>query len=164
MEVNWTVEDYSNKTIHLVEINSENWYKVCDLTETLSEEHQKCVAQNAYSIAEAHYSPNAWMRAIALGEELIGFIMIDTTLSNFPEGDQPAVFLWRFMIGGPWQKKGYARQALDLICDKYRKEGIKYLYTSCSMEPYGPYEFYLKYGFIDTGKVAYEEEVLKLKL
>jgi diamine N-acetyltransferase len=154
----------NNETISLVEITSENWYKVCDLTDTLSKEHRMCVAQNAYSIAEAHYSPNAWMRAIALREDLIGFVMIDTTLSNFPEGEKPAVFLWRFMIGGPWQKKGYAKQAMDIICDKYRKEGSKFLYTSCSMESFGPYGFYIKYGFVDTGKTTYDEEVLRLEL
>ncbi len=158
------MEDKTTNKIQLKEITSDNWYKVCNLTETLSEEHQKCVAQNAYSIAEAHYSPNAWMRAIALGDELIGFVMIDTTLSNFPQGDQPAVFLWRFMIGGPWQKKGYAREVMDILCEKYRKEGCKYLYTSCSMEHYGPYGFYIRYGFVDTGQVTYGEEVLKLEL
>jgi hypothetical protein len=32
------------------------------------------------------------------------------------------------------------------------------------MEPYGPYGFYTKYGFVDTGKEAWEEEVLKIIL
>ncbi len=156
--------DKNTGPLQLIEITSQNWYKVCRLSGTLSEDHKKCVAPNSYSIAEAHYSPNAWMRAIALGEEPIGFVMIDTTMENFPQGDKPAVFLWRFMIGGSWQKKGYARQVMDILREKYRNEGYKYMYTSCTMEPYGPFGFYTKYGFIDTGKEAWEEEVLKLTL
>ncbi len=156
--------DKNTGSLQLIEITTKNWYQVCRITDTLSEDHKKCVAQNAYSIAQAYFHPNAWIRAIALGEEPIGFVMMDMTMECFPSGEKPAVFLWRFMIGGPWQKKGYARQAMDLLCEKYRNEGYKYLYTSCCMEPYGPYGFYTKYGFEDTGVIEEDEEVLKLTL
>lgn len=54
--------------------------------------------------------------------------MMDMTMECFPAGDKPAVFLWRFMIGGPWQKKGYAREVMDLLREKYRSEDYEYLY------------------------------------
>lgn len=34
------------------------------------------VASNANSIAEAYFEPKAWFRAVAAGEELVGFVMV----------------------------------------------------------------------------------------
>ncbi|MBF6223479.1 GNAT family N-acetyltransferase, partial [Nocardia abscessus] len=49
---------------------------ICDLSETLSDEQREMVADNAVSIAEAHFSENAWFRAIYLDETPVGFVML----------------------------------------------------------------------------------------
>jgi diamine N-acetyltransferase len=150
--------------ISLIEVTKENWLEVCRLSRTLTPDQRKCVADNVVSFAEAHFNPNAWYRAIALDSVPIGFVMIDTDFVADAKEDNPCHFIWRFMIGSPWQGKGYGKEALDILCDQYRREGHHALYLSCHTEEYGPLGFYLKYGFVDTGFMEDEEEVLKLTL
>ena len=153
--------------VKLVEMNMENLVKVCKLSDTLTPEQQKCVAPNVYSVAQAHFAPDhAWFRAIYLDEEPIGFIMVDIKLDDddIPQEEKPSVMLWRFMIAKDYQGKGYGKKALDIVTDKFRKEGNKYFYTSCVLGEVSPYQFYLNYGFVDTGEMDDEEEILKLKL
>lgn len=52
--------------------------QICALSETLPPAQRKMVADNIRSIAEAHLSPSAWMRAIYADETPIGFIMTHT--------------------------------------------------------------------------------------
>ncbi len=66
-----------------------------------------------------------------------------------------------------YQKKGYASEALDLVSSIFRNEGKQTFYTSCALkedEEASPYDFYIKYGFVDTGIKDDDEEVLKLEL
>lgn len=66
------------------------------------------------------------------------------------------------MIAREWQGKGYGKQVLDMIVNYFQKQGAKTMYTSCvEKEEDSPYKFYMKYGFIDTGKEAGGEEILK---
>jgi len=153
--------------IELRELNKDNFYDVCKLSDTLTESQKRCVAPNIYSIAQAHFYPeNAWFRGIYLGEEPIGFIMLDMIADDddIPMDDKPSAFLWRFMIAKDHQEKGYGRKVLDLITEKLRKEGKKTLYTSCHIEEAEPLRFYLNYGFTDTGVFDDGEEVLKMTL
>ncbi|MEW5699369.1 hypothetical protein [Pseudomonas synxantha] len=46
------------------------------LSETLPAAQRSMIADNGASIAEAHFSENAWFRAIYADETLIGFIML----------------------------------------------------------------------------------------
>ena len=153
--------------VRLVEMNMDNLLKVCKLSDTLTPEQQKCVAPNAISVAQAHFVPDhAWFKAIYLDEEPIGFMMVDVDPDEeeVPPVDKPSVMLWRFMLGRDYQGKGYGKKALDIVTDKFRKEGNQYFYTSCVMGEVSPYQFYLNYGFVDTGEKDGEEEILKLKL
>jgi diamine N-acetyltransferase len=68
------------------------------------------------------------------------------------------------MIAFDYQGKGYGKEVLDLIVNKCKEDQKDFLYTSCVMENDMPYQFYLKYGFIDTGVLEEDEEVLKLDI
>jgi len=149
--------------IHLVELNKDNLFEVIKLYDTLSEYQKKCVAPNSISIAQAYVNPQAWPRVIYVDDTMIGFVMISTHDEDIPKEDQPSYYLWRFMIAYPFQHNGYGKTVLDLIIDKARNEHQSYLYTSCEMEGDMPYQFYIKYGFIDTG-INDGEQVLKYKL
>ena len=61
------------------------------------------------------YKPHdpVWIRAIYAGEEPVGFLMT----SEAP--DRGEYFLWRLMIAGPYQGKGYGRQAIQLLIDRF---------------------------------------------
>ena len=77
-------------TVHFERINARNILKICDLSDTLSDQQRKMVANNAVSIVQAHCSENAWLRAIYAGEILIGLIMLHIG-SDYADGiDCPA--------------------------------------------------------------------------
>ena len=145
--------------ISLREITGETVVQICELSDTLSEEQHKMVAPNGVSIAQAHFADRAWFRAIYAGEEPVGFIM----LSDEPE--KPNYYLWRFMIAGPHQGKGYGRRALELLIEYVKtRPGAKELMTSYVPIEGGPEGFYRKLGFEPTGEVHGGEVEIRLAL
>ena len=73
----------------------------------VAQEQSSYVATNAKSIAEAHFEPKAWFRAIGAGDALVGFAMVyrDPTAATF--------YIWRFMIDARHQGRGYGRRAME---------------------------------------------------
>lgn len=151
--------------IQLKELNNENIFQVIKLSDTLDEKQKKVVAPNVISIAEAYVNQDrAWPRAIYHDDELIGFVMVALKEEDIKDEDQPAYFLWRFMIAKPFQGKGYGKEVLDILYNKCKEDHIKYMYVSCHMEDPMPYQFYIKYGFVDTHEMFDHEEILKIKI
>ncbi|MCF7930074.1 MAG: GNAT family N-acetyltransferase [Acholeplasmataceae bacterium] len=145
------------------EITNENLMQVVKLSNTLSDAQKRCVATNDRSLAQAYVNQDkAWPRAIYLDETPIGFIMLNLSPQDIPKEDHPALDVWRLMIGGPYQSKGYGKQVLDLVLSIAREKKMKTVYLSCDMEGPMPYQFYIKYGFIDTGIMDEDEEILKI--
>jgi diamine N-acetyltransferase len=150
--------------IHFMRITVTTMNQICDLSETLSPPQRNMVADNVRSIAEAHFSESAWMRAIYADETPIGFIMTHTG-SDYEDGiDCPGVFLWRFMIAGPYQGKGYGKRALEKLILHLKAMGIPLLYTSCGQGEGSPEGFYRKLGFTPTGGHYDHEIELVLRL
>ena len=144
--------------IHFVHITAATLKQVCDLSETLSPAHRRMVADNVRSIAQAHFSPSSWMRAIYADDTPIGFIMTHTG-SDYEDGiDCPGVFLWRFMIAESWQGKGYGKRAIEKLIQHLIAIGIPRLYTSCGQGEGNPEGFYRKLGFVPTGG-QYDDEI-----
>ncbi|HEV7306535.1 GNAT family N-acetyltransferase [Ensifer sp.] len=136
---------------------------VCELSDTLSEEQRNMVADNGTSIGEAHFSENAWFRAVYADETLIGFIMLHQG-SDWDDGiDCPGVYLWRFMIAGPFQGKGFGRQAIALVVRDLKARGLRELYTSYGQGPGSPEGFYHGLGFKPTGEYYDDEHEAVLK-
>lgn len=151
--------------IRLQPITNENLFDVIKLSKTLDLDQQKRVADNIISIAQAYVNyDRAWPRAIYDFDTLIGFVMLNLKDEDIPKEDQPAYFLWRFMISKPYQNQGYGKKVIEILTQKAIIEGQRYLYVSCEMDSDMPYAFYIKMGFIDTHEVFDGEEVLKLKL
>lgn len=137
--------------IHFMHITAATLNQVCDLSETLSPVHRRMVADNVRSIADAHFSPSAWMRAVYADDTPIGFIMTHTG-SDYEDGiDCPGVFLWRFMIAEPYQGKGFGKRALERLIQHLKAMGVPQLYTSCEQGEGSPEGFYRKLGFASTG-------------
>jgi len=150
--------------IHFMRITATTLNQICDLSETLSPAQRRMVADNVRSIAEAHFSPSVWMRAIYADETPIGFIMTHTG-SDYEDGiDCPGVFLWRFMIAGPYQGQGYGKRALGKLIQHLKAMGIPQLTTSCGQGEGSPEGFYKKLGFTPTGDTYDDEIELLLKL
>jgi len=152
-----------NNIISFKAVTNENFRSIIKLSDTLTEAQKKCVAANLTSLAQAYLNQDtAWPRAIYLDDTPIGFIMLHINPTEVPSEDQPALYLWRLMIAKDYQNKGYGKQVLDILIQKCRDEKKKTLYLSCEMLDEMPYQFYIKYGFIDTHVVDDGEEVLKI--
>ena len=143
--------------ITLREITADTVRAICALE--VAPEQRGFVAPNAVSIAQAHFEPRAWFRAVYADEEPVGFAML---LENT---DDHEYYLWRFMIAAEHQGKGYGRHALDLVVERVRGlPGATELRTSYVPGQAGPRGFYLRYGFEETGEVDGGEHVIRLEL
>ena len=153
----------SDAVVSLREVTAETVRTICKLSDTLSDAQKRMVAPNAVSIAEAHFSEHAWFRAIYADETPVGFVM----LYNGPDDDEPTKevhFLWRYMIAGPHQGKGYGRRALQMVIDDLKAQGAKELFTSCGEGEASPEGFYRSLGFERDGNMYGDEVGLRLSL
>jgi diamine N-acetyltransferase len=114
------------------------------------------------SLAEAAECVEAkpWFRAVYAGGEAVGFVMISWDLRPVPEGFRGPWFLWKLIIDRDHQRRGLGREVVTTVADLVRAEGGTELMTSCVDEPGGPQEFYLGLGFVPTGEVDGDGEVL----
>ncbi|HOG46663.1 MAG TPA: GNAT family N-acetyltransferase [Anaerolineae bacterium] len=147
-----------DSTVHFQRITANTVVDICKLSATLSPAQRAMVADNAVSIAQAHFSESTWLRVIYAGRDPVGFIMLHFG-SDYDDGiDCPGVFLWRLMIAGPHQGKGYGKAALASLLQHLRAQGWRELFTSCGRGEGSPEGFYLKLGFTPTGD-WYDDEI-----
>lgn len=138
--------------VTLEEIDMDTVRGIMLLSQTLSEPKRYFVADNAISMAQAHFSDKAWFRAIYSGRTPIGFVMMRNDEEN---GDY---FVWRFMLGEPYHGRGYGRKAMEAIKDHVRTlPNATEVVLSYGQGPGSPEGFYRKLGFVPTGKVEYGE-------
>ncbi|HOO60139.1 MAG TPA: GNAT family N-acetyltransferase [Candidatus Mcinerneyibacteriales bacterium] len=151
--------------IRFAEISRKNVYDIMRLSRSLPPEQQNLVAPNAVSIVEGIYTPNSWFRGIYERDIPVGFIMLSFG-SELDSGipNKNDVFLWRYMIAASHQGRNIGLLALKKVIQQLKESGYLHFYTSCSMDEGSPYPFYLKCGFIDTGKTLEDEQLLKLDL
>lgn len=143
--------------VTLREITAETVRAICRLD--TRPDQRAYVAPNSFSIAQAHFEPRAWFRAIYADETPVGFVML------IDDPDTPEYFLWRFMIDADHQGKGYGRRALDLVVDYVRgRPGARELRSSYVRGAGGPQGFYRRYGFVETGELEEAEVVIRLDL
>ena len=156
-----TLDLSADAVVSLREVTAETVRTICKLSDTLSEAQKRMVAPNAVSIAEAHFSEHAWFRAIYADDTPVGFVM----LYNGPSDEEPPKevhFLWRYMIAGPYQGKGYGRRALQMVIDDLMAQGAKELSTSCGEGEASPEGFYRSLGFERDGNLYGDEVGLRL--
>ena len=114
---------------------------------------------NAYSIAEAHFAPDAWFRGIYAGETPVGFVL----LSLIPE--RAEYFLWRLMIDRRYQRQGYGRQAMRIVIDHVRTlPNATEFYTSHLRGNHGAAAFYRGLGFQYTGEETDGDLLMRMSL
>ena len=123
---------------------------------------EQFVANNAVSIAQAHFSKHAWFRAIYADETPVGFLM----LHDEPDGAEgPVYYLWRFMIDARYQKLGFGRQAIQLLFAHVRtRPNATELLLSYVPQAGGPQPFYESLGFVHTGREEHGELEMRLTL
>lgn len=135
-----------NHRVVLREVSDDNVQAVIDLRVASDQEH--LVAPNVKSLAQAFAASNAWVRAVYVGDEPVGFIMLSD------DSAQPRYYVWRFMIDRAHQGRGYGKDAMELVHDYVRtRPGGDRVYLSYVPDDKGPEGFYKSLGYVDTGRV-----------
>ncbi|HUQ57376.1 GNAT family N-acetyltransferase [Lentzea sp.] len=150
--------------IRLVEITDANRDAVTAVRVHPAQE--KFVASVATSFRHARENPkaNPWFRAVYRGDEPVGFVMLSWNLTPEP-GLRGPYFLWRLLVGAGHQGRGYGTAILDEVVALLRADGATELLTSCVPGEGTPEPFYRGYGFVPTGEIDDDGEVvLKLDL
>jgi len=116
--------------------------------------------------AEQRAVPRQWAMYDTEAGSLIGFMMIS---DNIPQPmDEDLVgpyYLWKLLIDERFQGRGYGAATLDALVGYLgARPGADVLYTSCADGPGSPRGFYLRYGFTDTGRIMWGENLLALNL
>ena len=149
--------------VTLREIDADTVRAICALHVAPAQERQ--VAPNAVSIAQAHFEPAAWFRAVYAEDEPVGFAMLyDPTRAAAPERTDTC-HLWRFMIAAPHQHRGYGAAALMQLIGHVRTlTGVSRFALSFVPVEGNPRDFYARFGFRETGEVDDGEVVMELDL
>jgi diamine N-acetyltransferase len=142
--------------VDLREITFETVRAVCGLA--VPTEQRDFVAPNALSIAEAHFVPRHWMRAIYADGEPAGFLL------TYEEPSQGLYELWRFMVADGYQRRGVGRRAMELLLDRWRSIGATVARLSVVSANAGAIGFYESLGFRLTGEQEHGELVMRLDL
>lgn len=153
------------------EVTNENVTEICRLS--VKEGQSGFVAPNAVSLAEAYASLNENVFAkpfgIYDGNTLIGFIMIgyDNVFPDDPDIAKGNYLLWRLMLGGEFQGKGYAKPILEKAAayiKSYPAGKADYVWLSYEKENLRAKSVYSKFGFRENGEYCGEEIVAVYKL
>ena len=150
--------------VRLVEITDGNRAAVCALRVRPGQE--RFVAPVTRSLEQAATTPEGepWYRAVYAGDEPVGFVMLSWNVPPGRAGVLGPYFLWRLLIDGQHQGRGFGRAVLDEVVVLVRADGGTELLTSHQPDEDGPGPFYRKYGFRPTGEVDDGETVLRLTL
>ena len=134
--------------VTLREITEDTVDSICKLR--VHDDQKGFLADNATSIAEAHFSPHAWFRAIYADETPVGFVMVED------KPDVPQYFLERFMIDIRYQRLKLGRQAMEQVIEHIKtRPNATHLLTSVHQGPGGPQPFYEGLGFKLTGDMEH---------
>ena len=101
--------------VELRQITSDTVHAICELE--VAADQRSFVAPNAISIAEAHFTPRHWMRAIYADGQPVGFVL---TLDEPSEG----YYLWRFMIAEGHQRRGIGEHAMQQVLEHWHELGV----------------------------------------
>ena len=141
--------------VELREITSESVRTICELE--VAADQRSFVAPNAVSIAEAHFTPGHWMRAIYADGQPVGFVL---TFDDPSEG----YFLWRFMFAEGHQRRGIGRRAMQQVLEHWGELGATAARTSVVPSNTGATRLYEALGFRLTGEEDDGELVMTLDM
>ena len=164
------IAPHKDSALTFREVTEDNWRAVANL---------KCkdgqvgnLAPNVWSLCEAHYSEDAWVRAIYADETLVGMLMMAIW------DPKEAYYIWRFMIDHRYQNLGYGRRGVEFAIAHIRQHNPKAKQLGVmSTPPEGkesqdpvknvkpedsPYKFYQKHGFTQTEPPDEDGEIMMM--
>jgi diamine N-acetyltransferase len=121
---------------------------------------QRFVSNARDSLLEAAEEPGgkALSWAVYADETPVGFVMISDEVEG--PGYIPQ-YLWKLFIDERHQRRGYGTATLDLVAEYFRsRPGVEVMWTSAGQGDGSPIPFYERYGFVPTGEIVFDDEVL----
>jgi len=144
----------------LVEIDDANIAAVLSVQLAPGQERFVTTVQQSLDEATEWSHANPWYRAVYVGGEPVGFLMLSWNVEPQPPDIIGPWFLWKLIIDASHQGRGYGAQVIGLVADIVRDEGGSELLTSYVEGPGGPAGFYARLGFEPTGEVDPEGEII----
>jgi diamine N-acetyltransferase len=132
------------------------------LAMTLAPEQEPFVGSIAEALQEAAETPEGkpWYRGVYDGDEAVGFVMLSWNVTPDPPDIIGPWFLWKLIVDRRHQGRGYGRAIVHRVADIVRAEGAKELLTSYAPGSGNPGPFYKRVGFVPTGDVDNEGEII----
>jgi GNAT superfamily N-acetyltransferase len=114
------------------------------------------------SLAEADEHPegNPWFRAVHADELPVGFVMLSWDVEPQPPDIHGPWFLWKLLIDHRHQGRGYGREVVRQVAELVRGHGAAELLTSHVPGEGGPAGFYARLGFVPTGELDPDGEII----
>jgi diamine N-acetyltransferase len=146
--------------VTLVEMTEDNRDAVLALR--LAPGQERFVSSVRDSLEEASDYPHArpWYRAVYAGGEPVGFVMVSWNVDPQPPEIIGPWFLWKLLIDERQQRRGYGSAVVRQVAELVRAEGARELLTSYVPEDGGPAGFYERLGFVPTGDLDVNGEVI----
>jgi len=146
--------------VQLREITDENREAVLALCAAPEQEGFVGSVAEALEDAEDYPHANPWYRAVYAGGEPVGFVMLSWDVTPDPPRIIGPWFLWKLLIDERHQRRGYGREVVRQVAEIVRRAGATELLTSHVVADNGPGPFYARLGFVPTGDVDEEGEVI----
>jgi diamine N-acetyltransferase len=125
-------------------------------------EQQRYVGSVRAALADAAEYPQAkpWYRAVYAGDEPVGFVMVSWNVQPQPPQIIGPWFLWKLLIDERHQRRGFGAEVVQQVAELVRAEGATELLTSYLPADGGPAGFYQRLGFVPTGQLDDNGEVI----
>ena len=145
--------------IRLVEITDANRDAVVAVRVHPAQERFVASVEKSFRDAEENPDANPWFRAVYVGEEPVGFVMLSWDVTPGPGLIGP-YYLWRLLVGAGHQGRGYGTAILREVVALLRAGDVPELLTSCVPGEGSPEPFYRGFGFVPTGETDEDGEVI----
>jgi GNAT superfamily N-acetyltransferase len=125
-------------------------------------DQERFVSSVTDSLAEAADTPqgNPWFRAVYADGRPVGFVMLSWNVEPQPPEINGPWFLWKLLIDHRHQRRGYGQEVVRQVVELVRAQGATELLTSHVPGDGGPAGFYARLGFVPTGELDPEGEVI----
>ncbi|WP_434442321.1 GNAT family N-acetyltransferase [Lentzea sp. E54] len=145
--------------IRLVEITDANRDAVTAVRVHPAQDRFVASVEMSFRHARENPGANPWFRAVYDGDVPVGFVMLSWNVTPGP-GIRGPYFLWRLLVDAKQQGRGYGRAILNEIVALLRAEGATELLTSCVPGEGTPEPFYRGFGFVPTGEIDEDGEII----
>jgi diamine N-acetyltransferase len=146
--------------VALAEITDQDRAAVLALRVAPAQERFVGSVHDALADAEEYPHARPWYRAVVADGRPVGFIMLSWDVEPQPPEIIGPWFLWKLLIDQLHQGRGYGSQAVRQIAALVRDHGAAELLTSYVPGDGSPAGFYARLGFVPTGHLDSNGEVI----